>query len=207
LLFDDSVAGAVQPILANLPFDSRGRCKWRMRIALQNAAMSRLGFQLVQHVPGLRVGETRYEPLRAPKRMSEAWGRQIEAVLAKWEHATSCRHRDLEMALADVGCEVITSRLGWDGKSHLLRMPVLARSRRQRDFLVERMGRDGLGASEFYGDVLTNIAGVEGLEKAGELVHAPDFAARLFTLPCHSGVSRRDVDRMIRLLGEGSASH
>jgi dTDP-4-amino-4,6-dideoxygalactose transaminase len=200
LLYRGPADAKVNAILSALPERAQGTTAWRTRIRLQNAAMSRLGFGLVRRLPWLNVGETRFKPLGNPRRISLAWSGQVESVLASWPHVQSSIDAELSAMAAGAGLHPLARDLGWDGRSPLLRLPVLAADREQRDALEAALEGSGLGASALYRDILPQIPGVPACEASSPLVNAQEFAGRLFTLPCHSGVTSRDIAAMARVL-------
>ena len=200
LLYRTSMAEAVKEVLETLPLRTAGPAGWRARIRIQNAAMTRLGFGLVRRLPALAVGETRYKPLQNPARLPLAWAERVEATLASWEGSSMETSQYLMAAATRAGFDPVAAALGWDGRAPLLRLPVLARDRGERDTVVAALDDAGLGATTFYRDTLPHAQGVPACEQVSELDNATEFAARLFTLPCHSGVSPRDREAIANVM-------
>jgi dTDP-4-amino-4,6-dideoxygalactose transaminase len=197
LLYRKEAGEAAAGLLSTMPQSPGNSLAWRTRIALQNIGMSRLGFGLARRMPGLHVGETRYRALSMPNRMPETRARLAASTLSGWPRSTSIASaaRELEDGLAGQSdLEPVARILGWDGEFPLLRLPVLARDRADRDALVAGLLSRGIGASMLYGAVLPSIDNMPVMETRSKLENAGRFADRLVTLPCHSGVTSRDVD-------------
>jgi dTDP-4-amino-4,6-dideoxygalactose transaminase len=199
LLYRAEIEHAVGDLLEALPRPRSGTLGWRTRMIAQNAAMTRPGFGLARRLPGLAIGETCFKALAEPERLPPAWARQVESVLATWNRRSGSV-AELVTQAERAGVCPIASALGWDGRSPLLRLPILANSQSQRDRVVAVLEREGLGASALYRDILPKIPGVPPCDQVSSLANAEHFAARLFTLPCHSGVTPRDVEAIGRCL-------
>ena len=72
-----------------------------------------------------------------------------------------------------------------------------------RDHAYLRLKQAGLGASIMYPASLPNISGVNHLlNDKQRFPNAEDFASRMLTLPTHTGVGEKDIDKMKNLLSE-----
>lgn len=164
-------------------------------------------YWLTSRLPGLRLGETRYKPLDAIHSLSdEAWAR-VGPMIERYRHD---RVRTLQwwsevvpawsvLGIRPVDPPVQTSRR--------LRLPLLAADEAQRDRLVDELERRGLGASRMYAVPLDRIASVpDDIRRQGPFPNAQRFAARLFTLPAHSSVTRRTVELTDRCIRELAAT-
>ena len=200
LLYRAHYADAVEAACGTLPERASSRTGWRLKAVVQNAAMTRPGFALVRALPGLHVGETRYRPLQSVSRLGRTAAASIEGVLAGWGPGHAETARALREIVGRLGLDDLPTGLGWDGASPLLRYPVLLRDRAARDQICEILHRRRIGASAFYAHALPDLRGMPGVQLPGELHSARDFAARLLTLPCHSGVRIADLETMERSL-------
>lgn len=205
LLASDTLVDDVTASAADLPARSLGPTGWKFRRALQNLAMTRHGFRLVSALPGLGVGETRYRPLGSPSRLRGRGLQMAERVLAGWRNDNAGTVRSLATAAGEHDFRCLTDALGWDQGSPLLRMPVLAATEALRDQAVHRLRH--LGGSAFYRHPLPAVNGVPSLRTSGDLANASGVARRLFTLPCHSGVTGRDIEGIRAILEQLSAEH
>ena len=205
LLSRGSAAHVVERIAARLPEAGPQKAGWQMRTLVQNLGMTRVGFGLAARIPWLRVGETRYKDLRSPYRLRPGFRDAVREVISNWHVHEPAAARAYQEAFEADGAPGLAGSLGWDGASPLLRYPALVEDATARDAICDDLNRLGIGASPFYGSALPDLEGMPDLEQPGNVPNARDFAARLFTLPAHSGVRPRDIrlieDTVIRQHG------
>lgn len=208
LLCRGPAAQVVERIVARLPEAGPQRAGWQLRTLVQNLAMTRVGFGLAARIPWLRVGATRYKELRSPHRLRPGFRDAVQEVISTWhvhEPAAARAYQEAFEADGAPGLANLAGRLGWDGASPLLRYPALMEDAAARDSICDELNRIGIGASPFYGSALPDLEGMPDLEQPGNVPNAREFAARLFTLPAHSGVRPRDIrlieDTVIRQHG------
>jgi dTDP-4-amino-4,6-dideoxygalactose transaminase len=206
LLSRGSVAHVVERIAARLPEAGPQRAGWRLRILVQHLAMTRAGFGMAARIPWLRVGTTRYGELRSPHRLRPGFEAAVREVISNWRVHEPVAARAYQEAFQADGAPELAVSLGWDGASPLLRYPVLMEDSATRDRICDELNRLGIGASRFYGSALPDMEGMPDMEQPGSVTNARDFAARLLTLPAHSGVRPRDI-RLIEntILGQSPA--
>ena len=185
---------AVERITSRLPEAGPQGAGWRMRTLAQNLALTRIGFGLVTRIPWLRVGETHYKELRSPHLLRHGFRTAVQNVIAKWPMHEPVVAREYAKLFEGAGIPCLATKLGWDGVSPLLRYPALMETTETRDRLCDELNRLGIGASRFYGSALPDLGGMPALEQHGSVERARGFAARLLTLPTHSGVRRRDIE-------------
>ena len=200
LLYREQFADIVSPLVDALPERRLSASGWKLRAALQNVVMTRAGFAVVRRMPWMHVGETRFKELTAPQRLGPAATARVEGVLAQWAPEQRKIARALRAMLQRLGLPDTATDLGWDGESPLLRYPVLMRDRAARDEICDMLHGRNIGATAFYGTVLTELPGVPAMGMTIELPRARDFATRLLTLPCHSAVKTSDLDRIEAML-------
>jgi perosamine synthetase len=76
----------------------------------------------------------------------------------------------------------------------LLRYPVILRSSRHRDSLLERLQAVGLGATGMYPAPLHEIPGTSSyFDQRADCPAAKALSQRILTLPLHEHVAREDV--------------
>ena len=196
LLCRGPAQAAAKRIAARLPEAGPEAAGWRVRTLAQNLALTRAGFGLVARLPWLRVGETRYKELRSPHRLRPGLRKVVQSVISQWPEPEPAIAQAYAKRLEATGTPCLAKHLGWDGTSPLLRYPVLMEDATARDRICDQLRRLGISASPFYGAALPDLDGVPDVEQSGRLTNARSFAARLLTLPTHSGVRRRDVELM-----------
>jgi dTDP-4-amino-4,6-dideoxygalactose transaminase len=89
-----------------------------------------------------------------------------------------------------------------------LRFPLLAKNHVLRDQAVLELWRAGIGATPFYPSAICDIPGIDRHMAIPDF-HRPraeEISRRLLTLPTHSFVETRDIDRMIDILDRGLGS-
>jgi dTDP-4-amino-4,6-dideoxygalactose transaminase len=192
-------------LLERLPLSSsRSAVAFLLRGVLYNAALWPRLFFWIDRAPGLRVGETRFEPLQsvegmcvhACKRLAsniEAYGARSGWTVGKVREVVGERSSGAFRFLGEM------SECGDDVR--LLRLPLLADSKERRDLALGALRSDGFGASGMYLRPLWTFSGLEFLRPFAErCTNAADFGDRLLTLPVHDGVSAQMLERMMRRL-------
>jgi dTDP-4-amino-4,6-dideoxygalactose transaminase len=149
-------------------------------------------YGMATRLPGLGLGETEYSPATDVARLPESAWRQVgpgyekygmeswrfpwSEVLPRWE---------------SLGLRELTG-----ATDRRLRLALLARDREQRDRLVARLSRAGLGATNMYGVAIDRIKGIPAEIRAqGPFGNATGLAERLLTLPTHAAVTAAIVRR------------
>jgi perosamine synthetase len=84
-----------------------------------------------------------------------------------------------------------------------LRLPVLAENRTERDRLVNLLRKNHIAASTMYPDIIRNISQIESrlADDKKDFPGARQVVERLFTLPTHPYVRKRDIDKITSCLG------
>ena len=97
------------------------------------------------------------------------------------------------MCSSDLACGGVVA----PPQTRRLRLALLAEDRGQRDALVADLNQHGLGASVMYDVALNRIADIPAeIAALPPFPNADALAARLFTLPTHSAVTRGVVARV-----------
>jgi hypothetical protein len=201
LLFRGEHAGAVRELAAQLEEADGPALRWRARALMHDIALTRPGYRLARSLPWLHVGETRYRPLQRPRRLGGHARQLAEAVIAGWQDRSLAVRKALGMCLAGPSDASLVDACGWSAAQALLRFPLLAKSPEDGRRIASEGRRLGLGVSRMYGAVLQDLDGMPLLETLTDPRKAGDFAARLLTLPVHSGVSKADLEGLARLFG------
>lgn len=180
----------------------RTNLKWRTKRLIFNALLSRFVYPLLERIPFLHVGETRFHALKAIRILDIPPSLLSTAIDAYCQRPHVHRFYDRELAFLE--------RQGWQlplivdssGKFPRLRYALLAPDRDLRDQAVEELNYQGIGANRFYGCILPEIGDMQALGVGGDgnYPNASDFAARLITLPTHEGVTQADLNRIVSVL-------
>ena len=83
-----------------------------------------------------------------------------------------------------------------------LRLPVLAENRQLRDSCVFKLKRSGITATKMYPDIISHIPELKSrlVDKESEYPGAAEVAERLFTLPTHYYLRKRDIETILYCL-------
>jgi hypothetical protein len=155
-------------------------------------------YGLISRIPQLHVGETRFHPLQAIRAMDRKRMALAGAAITAWTSAHRWREERYAGFLGRVGLDALPVRLV-ERAGRLLRYPILAPDAASRGVLVNSLV--ALGASPFYGRALPFIPGIPPMFREARACRgAQDFAARLFTLPLHEGVSGRHIVEMEQIV-------
>lgn len=201
LLCSEDWRAEVEQIADTLPVGGGSVTAWRLKALAQNLAMSRIGYAIARCIPDLRIGETRFSPLKAPKRMRPELAAFREGLLADWRTSPIEMQQAIRLlAQATPGLVDLATELGWDGARPLLRYPVLATDPDMTSRLLSQARAAGVEASAFYGGTVNRALDVPTVDCAERLVNAADFARRLVTLPAHTGLDRKDLQMLQRTL-------
>lgn len=196
LLFRPDIADTVRRLAAGLPVTHRSSGTWRLRCLLQNLAMTGTGYAIVRALPWLRVGETYFRPLSSPRRLTGSGVELAERVIVRWIPRSMGVPSGLRDLAHEVGALEVATSPGDGARTSLLRYPILLRDATERDRALRRLEAASLGATALYQAPLPHLAGMPGVPAPCGVSNAEDFAKRLLTLPCHSGVRPKDIARM-----------
>lgn len=169
-----------------------------MRQALLGSSVAAFAFNALTHpllyglssrLPGLGVGETVYRDLNA---LSLPNAKLLMRVEAAWdEYRTrpgydSSYWRAALDSWSDAGISLLRCDEQMEAHGLNLRLPLLCKSRAQRDHLLAQINTAGLGGSAMYRVPLNAIAGmVQCVVRQGPFPNAMDLADRLLTLPTY----------------------
>jgi hypothetical protein len=154
-------------------------------------------YGIVARLPGLGLGETTYAPLPQVTALPESAWRQVGPACELY-----ARRPDSPWSvLAEEWERVGVRPLARPNTPDLLRLPLLAAGRSQRDALVAACNAQGLGASVMYGVSLERVANIPSEVSAqGPFPNASELADRLFTLPTHRFVTEATVTRVLECI-------
>lgn len=178
---------------------------WKLKRSVFNLLMARLPFFILEKMPFLGIGETRFRKLRTISRLELP-----EALLSSAIRDFGAR--PLIHKLYDREFQSIEA-LGWtllgkqasdpacdDTDRPRLRYALLAPNNELRDQALRLLNSSGIGASAFYGKILPRLQGVDEVLKVAHFPCADDFASRLMTLPCHEDVKESDVTLIANII-------
>ena len=177
--------------------------KFHLKRAAYNLLLNPLFYRCLDTAPFMQLGATVYHPQTEIAALSP----EAEAILPSNLNLYLKRSRNVEQlwrnALAETALDMAVD-LAPVQAGRMLRFPVLARSQLERDTLLQKLKRVGIGASPMYQTAMPYISGVDtGMYSlAAKVDNAMSFGARLLTLPCHSGVAPAEVERAVAVFTE-----
>ncbi|HRH78529.1 MAG TPA: DegT/DnrJ/EryC1/StrS family aminotransferase [Cellvibrionaceae bacterium] len=158
-------------------------------------------YWFLNHNPIFKPGATRYAPLSGIYAMDEP----RMGLLASNYQAYCTRHDAVSARLHATLCELgvdnnLYNMLNTQNRK-LLRFPLLCTTTLQRDTLLTALNKQGLGATAMYQKALADLDCPRALIDVRQSQdQARDFAGRLITLPCHSGVTPQHLAQITGIL-------
>ena len=168
-----------------------------LKILLYNLAIQPIFYGALTHLPGLKIGETRYNELAAILKMDRFYlsllNRNIEHYIDHDTKQNLIRQKMLEInnpEIIDLSSITPNSNI-----SSLLRYPLLITNKAKRNRFVDETSN--LGVSVMYKRPLPQIKGLESLFSPQEKYpNATDFADYLVTLPTHEDVTASQINQI-----------
>lgn len=187
----------------------RQRVTYILKAKLYNAMISPLLYWLPQSLPFLHLGETRYHTLQVIDAMDQNCMDLLPANISCYQDDSNASIRCEKISLMVESLTDLQDRLSnlprvcnIEAKRRLLRYPLLLDAA-LRDCAYQSLKQAGLGASIMYPASLPKIPGMNHLlDDKQSFPNAEDFASRVLTLPTHTGVSEKDIDKMQIILSE-----
>ena len=215
MLGGGAVLASTAPLLELLPQPKKKNTNFRQRLTfnlkakLYNAMISPLLYWLPQSLPFLHLGETRYHTLQAIEAMDQKRMDLLPANISCYQDDANASIRCEKISLMLESLTDLQDRLrnlprlcNIEAKRRLLRYPLLLEAT-SRDCAYQSLKQAGLGASIMYPASLPKIPGMNHLlDNKQSFPNADDFASRVLTLPTHTGVSEKDIDKMQIILIE-----
>lgn len=201
----DQIASDVRRNLEGL---KKNGTAFEMRILLEiifYAAFLNPGlYWLPDKMPFLKLGQTVFDEKFSMSRLSNLQKCAGSVMLPKLGEINAARLRNAT-SIADI--------LSKDGRFQIpgysidrrlfyLRVPILAPGKRERDRAIEALMQAGIKSSEMYPSTIREIEGIEKhlVNPDADLKGARVVVDRLFTLPTHSYVKDRDIEKIIDIL-------
>lgn len=184
--------------------NSVGSATAGLKILLYNVLLTPYLYGLMDRMPFLHLGETRFKPLDGILPAGAQVIAGLSANIERYRGRQSSVQQWIRAMLDRIHpAEIMDlTRLGErSGQSRLLRYPLLVTDGDLRERLYSALRNAGLGASRMYPVTLPEISGLAGI--LGRQEHCPRaraFAGGLLTLPTHQGVSRRHVAEMEKII-------
>lgn len=195
-LLGGGVLLAKQPLRFALPLSEGEKFDWKQKLKIQayNSLLNPHWYAFVNRAPFLHLGETRYHPLAAINAASDAVHCLLINNFSAYQNRSTYAEDFYQQHLQSVQT---LQALSSERKRRLLRYPLLLATAAQASALFKQLSADGLGASLMYRDSLDAISGVsDKIQCFSNLSHAKNFASRLITLPIHSHVQEKHLQKI-----------
>ncbi len=183
-------------------FIDSGSASFVIKSLLYNALINPALYGLLNYVPGLKLGQTNYKPLQSISEFEQIKAKFLGLNISKHISREPTAQLFLQTHLENLPDEIISLPNKYlERTKRLLRFPILFEDQTSRDHNFDLFNQSGLGASKLYNNTLPNIPGTEPhLCEYDDLPNALDFANRLLTLPVHSLVKQKHLDKMLSIL-------
>jgi len=199
---DDRIAEVLAREYALLPeMPLADMLKNWLEVALTKVLINPSLYWLPVGLPFLKLGETKFytdfpvarlDPIRAG--LLRRWKRRLaDSTRHRVAHS---EHMQTSLALANVQ----TIKPSRRGQSVYLRLPVLMRSKQQKEAVCRMSAEQGLGISSMYPSPLQDIAELRDTLSSQRVPKASMIAERLVTLPTHELVSDSDLVRICSVI-------
>jgi dTDP-4-amino-4,6-dideoxygalactose transaminase len=199
VLFRDPATGGLLPDVSAPVATPGQQLAFRIKTLLYNLLITPRWYWILQWFPFLHIGETRFEKLEGIRALDTFRRNILESNIASYLQQDTGRQADISKAIDSLSDERILNlpvacRL--PSQQRLLRYPLLVDAV-MRNRLYNSLGELGLGTSIMYPGILPAIPGLDTvLAGQGPFPVAERFAARLLTLPVHSGVRHAVTEKI-----------
>ncbi|MDB4528354.1 DegT/DnrJ/EryC1/StrS family aminotransferase [Pseudomonadales bacterium] len=167
----------------------------RVKYLAYNLVLTPYAYWLLEFLPFIKLGETRFHPLTSITAMPNNKLRFLKHNIDTYQqrhinHHSPCQpvakqHAENSIAILHRQCPTYK-------KQQLLRLPLLFNELDSRDTFFALSENKGLGGSKLYANILPKILDVPcSLIADSAIVHAADFSKRLVTLPTHSNTDEK----------------
>lgn len=148
-------------------------------------------YWFLNHNPIIKMGATKFQKLSAIRRLDK-----YRESLFGANHKIHCeRNFNIEgkydYLIQALKPELYFSPLKSPRRERLLRYPILCGNKSNRNILLEKLTRLGLGATSMYKSALIDIPQMGSMLRPHPCEAARNFAERLITLPCHENVTEK----------------
>lgn len=164
-----------------------------------NLLLNPLCYGVLNRLPFIKLGETRYHPLVQVARMNQF---QRDILCSNFELYKQ-RNRVAEGKYKRILVEINSTAFESRSHGHMLRFPLLCESTELRQNVYAKLRSAGLGVSLLYNQAIDAIDGVKPLiEVPFPLECAASFAQRLLTLPVHEFVNDNHISDLEKIVKE-----
>ncbi len=180
--------------------------KTRATYLAYNTIISPLSYWLLEAMPMIELGATRYHALTTIKALPAIKQGFLADNINCYKTANKTRQQQLHTIITQLGQSVIDlpNVCPTFNGQRLLRYPILLSSGEQRDMIMQKLEKKGCGASTLYPASLVNIEGIpDNTLTQCETNNADDLASRILTLPTHQQVNDSHIRMIEDVLSSG----
>lgn len=200
----DDLASHIESELAGMENPGMGyEISVFIKLLLYGALLNPGLYWLPNSLPFLRLGQTEYETEFEVARLSKLQSCFGPIMFSKLDKTNEIRRHNSRLIIDRVAVlKHYTIPGSSKGDIPYIRIPVLAPDRNIRDRIISALGRIGVISSGMYPSTVANIPQIkEHLVCSNEkFPGGEDVVNRLFTLPTHSYVGERDINKIIDCL-------
>ena len=173
----------------------------KTQYALFNQLLKPSIYWFLNHNPIIKPGATAYTALEGIYCMDDWRLSLLPSNYAHYAHKADTVSAAIYAALCDLGrADNLYSQLSTLNRK-MLRFPLLCDTTEQRDILLNELSAHGLGATAMYQRALADLNCPPPQIRAQQTQdNARNFAGRLLTLPCHSGVTTQHLAQINMIL-------
>ncbi|UZJ43909.1 DegT/DnrJ/EryC1/StrS family aminotransferase [Marinimicrobium sp. C6131] len=179
-----------KPLEASTPaprsLSAAQRLRLRLKYAVYNQLLEPFYYQALSRNPLIKLGETRYSPLRSIEGMDDRRYSLLDRNIAQHRGRSRGAEQAYDQALGNVNA---LTGLFSDRRRRLLRYPLLVPDAIAQQRIMATL--KGYGVTTLYQRSIDHFVNSGYLRKEGLCPNATDFASRLLTLPVHSRVTAR----------------
>ncbi|HEY9526815.1 MAG TPA: DegT/DnrJ/EryC1/StrS family aminotransferase [Anaerolineales bacterium] len=201
---DDRIGEAVAREYAQLHEESLfGMLTNWLEVAVTQLLINPSLYWLPVGLPFLKLGETKFYRDFPVTRMDPVRAGLLRRWRERLAHSTSSRVSHAEQELRSLDLRTVqTIKPSGRGHSVYLRLPVLMRSRQEKEAVCRMSVQQGLGLSSLYPSSVQQIAELREALSSQSAPQSTMIADRLVTLPTHELLSKNDLARICRVINE-----
>ena len=195
---DDRIGEAVAREYAQLPGVSlSGMLKNWLEVAAMQVLINPSRYWLPAGLPFLKLGETKFYTEFTIARMDPVRAGLLRRWKERLAHSTASRVAHADQVLGSLGLGSAQAiKPSGRGHSVYLRLPVLMRSKQEKDAVCRMSVEQGLGVSAMYPSSVQEIAELREALSSQSVPQSTMIAERLVTLPTHELLSGADLERV-----------
>ncbi|MCC2641094.1 MAG: putative Aminotransferase [Nitrospira sp.] len=199
---DDRIGEAITRYHTQLPEESiLGMLKNWLEVVATQLLINPSCYWIPTGLPFLKLGETKFYKDFPVARMDSVRAGLLRGWKDRLAHATAIRTAHAQVTLESVGASSAQAIKPYPrGRSVYLRLPLLMRSKQEKEALCRVSSEEGLGVSSMYPSSIQHIAELRERLSSQHVPQSTMLAERLVTLPTHEFLAPRDLQRICRAI-------